>query len=158
MTPEREALVDIVATLDALERSARSDCALLGEPPADLDAFLIMQPLQQALSRSVLKCFEQLEDAVARAIRTTLKLLGYRLKGMTPIDLANLASDIGLIEDEKAWWSIVTLRNELVHEYPDDAGTRFERLSRVLAALPFLYDAVDRIRLTARERFREAAP
>lgn len=158
MTPEREALTDLIAALAVLADSARSDRALLGEAPADLSAFKMMSPLQQALCRSVLKCFEQLEDALARTVRTILKMLGYRLKGLSPLDIANLAANVDLVEDEKSWFEIVNLRNELVHEYPDDEAMRFERLSKVLAALPFLFDAIERVERAVQSRFEALEP
>lgn len=158
MTPESELLTDLVDQLDRIARGAAVDRAMLGDPPATLEAFGTMTPSAQSASRALLKSFEQYVDTLQRAIRTQLRFTGYRLKGLTPIDVANKAEELEQIADAQRFLKLIDLRNELTHEYPDAAHTRFERLLDALNALPFLDDAAARIRRFAETRMGNSNP
>ena len=152
MTPEQEVLTDLLARLERIGRGADDDRQLPGEPPASVEAFEDMPAIARTASKALLKGFEQYADTLQRVIRTELRLTGHRLKGMTPLDVGNKAEELGQVSDATVFLTIVKLRDELVHEYPDDAETRFHRFSAALAALPFLHDAAARVRRFADTR------
>lgn len=152
MTAEQEVLVDL---LDQLERTARGsleDRDVLGEPPRTVEAFEAMTPIARTASKALLKSFEQYVDTLHRIVRTQLRATGHRLKGMTPLDVANKAEELDQIGDALTFLDLIKLRNELAHEYPDDAKTRFERFSAAVAGFDFLDDAADRVRKFADHR------
>lgn len=152
MTPERDILVDLLDQLDRIARGASIDRAMLGEPPTTPEAFEAMTPAAQSFSRALLKSIEQYVDTLQRTIRVQLREAGFRLKGMTPLDVANMAEELDQIADARAFRKVIELRNELTHEYPDDAATRFARFTRAVEALPFLDDAASRVRRFATTR------
>lgn len=152
MTPEREVMDGLLDQLGRVSHGCQEDLAALGEPPKTLEAFEAMAPPARTASRALLKGFEQYVDTVQRAVRTQLRVTGVRLKGLTPVDLANKAEEFEQIADAHRFSRFVELRNELTHEYPDDPATRFARFSDALDALPFLDDAATRVRRFAATR------
>lgn len=138
--------------LARVSRGCQEDLVALGEPPNTLDAFESMLPPARTASRALLKGFEQYADTVQRAIRTQLRATGFRLKGLTPVDLANKAEELEQIADAQRFIRLVELRNELTHEYPDDPATRFARFSQAVSSLPFLDDAAARVERFAATR------
>ena len=152
MTPENDVFDDLLDQLDRIERGAAVDRAMLGAFPATLDDFEAMTAQAQSSSRALLKSFEQYVDTLQRAIRTQMRVTGYRLKGLTPVDIANKAEELEQVADAQRFHKLVELRNQLTHEYPDNPEVRFERLLDVLDALPFLDDAAKRVRHFASTR------
>lgn len=158
MTPEREVLSGLLDQLGRVSRGCEEDLTALGDPPATLDAFEAMPPTARTASRALLKGFEQYVDTVQRAIRAQLRATGVRLKGLTPVDVANKAEEFEQVADAQRFIRLIDLRNELTHEYPDDAATRFARFSQALAALPFLNDVAERVRRFAATRMSGPLP
>lgn len=146
MTAEQEVLADLLDQLDRTVRGAADDRAVLGEPPTDLAAFDAMPLIARTASKALLKSFEQYVDTLQRIVRTQLRATGHRLKGLTPFDVANKAEELGQIGNALMFLDLIKLRNELAHEYPDDAETRFTRFTTAAAAFPFLDDAAVRVR------------
>lgn len=145
MTPEQELLADLLEQLRRIAAGAAEDQVMLGEPPATLEAFQSMPPSGRTASKALLKGFEQYVDTLQRVIRTQLRGTGFRLKGLTPLDVANKAHELDQVSDANLFLSLVKLRNELAHEYPDDDETRFFRFSQAIAGMPFLRDAMERV-------------
>lgn len=152
MTGEQEVLSDLLDQLDRIARGVAEDRDVLDAPPLTTEAFAAMPAAARSASRALLKGFEQYVDTLQRVIRTELRLTGYRLKGMTPFDVANTAEELDQVGSATAFHALVKLRNELTHEYPDDAATRFARFSQALAGFAFLDDAADRVRRFAATR------
>lgn len=128
------------------------DRQVLGPVPTTIEAFAEMTPNARSASRALLKGFEQYVDTIQRILRTQLRITGYRLKGRTPFDIANLAEELDQVADANGFHALVRLRNELAHEYPEDTALRFARFSQALAGVPFLDDAADRVRRFAATR------
>ena len=87
-----------------------------------------------------------------------MRVTGHRLKGLTPLDVAHKAEELDQVADAPAFLAVIKLRNELAHEYPDDAATRFHRFSQAVAAFSFLDDAAVRVRRFAATRIMGTPP
>lgn len=152
MTPEQEVLTDLLNQLERIGRGAAEDRSVLGAVPTTVEEFVAMPPIARIASKALLKSFEQYVDTIQRTVRTLLRATGYRLKGLTPLDVANKAEELDQVSDARTFLALIKLRNELAHEYPDDAETRFGRFTQAVAGLPFLNDAADRVRRFATTR------
>ena len=148
-------LTDLLRELDRIEANVHQELETLGEPPKTASAIPKAAPIVRTASTALIKDFEQFEDTLVRAIRTLLRMTGYRLKGMTPFDVANKAEELELVENARRWQELIKLRNELAHEYPDDAEVRFMRFVGVLAGFAFLSDASRRVHLFTRTRLEK---
>lgn len=155
MTAEQEVLADLLDQLERIARGVADDRDVLGEQPRSLDAFVAMPALARTASKALLKGFEQYVDTLQRIIRTQLRITGHRLKGLTPLDVANKAEELDQVADARAFLDLIRLRNELAHEYPDGDATRFDRFSRAVAGMDFLDDAAARVRRFATARLPE---
>lgn len=156
MTPEQEVLADLLDQLDRIAQGIVDDRVMLGEAPRTLAAFEAMPPMARTASKALLKGFEQYVDTLQRVIRAQLRATGFRLKGLTPLDVAHKAHELDQVSDAGTLLALIKLRNELTHEYPDDAETRYARFSQALNGLLFLDDAAARVREFAQTRMGEA--
>ena len=152
MTPEQEILADGMAQVEAISLGVTDSLDMIGVFPVDLRAFETFGPAQRIASTAMLKQVEQLEDALARAFRTILKMLGQSIRGLYAYDIANHMIALDILDDADAWVAVVKLRNQLVHEYPFGAAERFDRVSQAYAALPLLLDASRRVATYVRSR------
>ena len=158
MTPEQEVLTDLLTQLDRIAKSVTDDCEVLGGAPQTLVEFENMPMLARTATKALLKDFEQYTDTLQRVIRSELRVTGVRLKGMTPLDVANKAEELDQVADGPRFLKLVKLRNELAHEYPDNPETQFLRFSQTLAGLPFLHDVASRVRAFAATRLTGVWP
>ena len=156
MTAEQEVLADLLEQLDRIARGIADDREVLGELPGSVAAFEAMPIVARTASKALLKGFEQYVDTIQRIVRTELRATGHRLKGLTPFDVANKAEELDQVAHAGTWLGLVKLRNELAHEYPDDAATRFERFSQAMSGIAFLDDATKRVRAFAATRLPES--
>ena len=144
MTPEQDVPVKLLGQFDASLRRIVDAEALLGVFPADIATFEASGPAQRVAAAALLKSFEQLQDGLARVSRTMLRSLGVNLKGLCPLDIAHRMVELDALDDAPRWLVVVKLRNELVHEYPASAESRFEGLRKAHHALAFLSNAAQR--------------
>ena len=118
-----------------------------------------MTTTQRIAATAMLKQFEQLEGLLSALFRAILRVLGVRLKGLYPLDVANRMAELDVLDDPDRWIGIVKLRNALVHEYPLGSSDRYDRFADAFDALPFLLDSVERAsRVVAERRLLEAKP
>ena len=146
MTPEQDILVDL---LEQAERSAKGLTAtieMIGDFPHDEAAFDTMPPMQSMATTAMLKQVEQLEGALHGAFRVALKMMGVSLKGLYPLDIGEKMVELDILDDGATWLAAVKLRNELVHEYPFDITSRFNRTRQAFDIVPTLQDALARFR------------
>lgn len=146
MSGESDILLDLLDQVDRSATGAREALELIVSLPATPADLADAPPLVRVASRAFLKSFEQLEDSQYRLMRTLMRIVGYRLKGLTPLDISNKAEELGWVADARAWFTLHQLRNDLVHEYPDDEALRFERLCRAIQGVQLLLDARDQLR------------
>ena len=148
MNPPERALLDrLLARLELLQVSLAEDVTLLDDVPTDRAMFEALPPHRRSASRAVLKSFEQIEDQLARAFRAIPVLVGENTKRWFARDHADYMERVGVLDDAARWSAIVRLRNELVHDYPLDADVQFRRFLQVIAALPDLASAQQRLAL-----------
>lgn len=152
MTAEGDVLTLLLNEVDRSVEGLDVSLQYLRNFPEDVAAFEAMAPLTKLISSAMIKQFEQLEDALARLFRTVLKVMGISVKGLYPTDIANRMAELDVLDDPAAWVVLVKLRNELVHEYPFDAQSRFERVSQAYAGIPMLSDAARRIRIVVESK------
>lgn len=152
MTPESDVLTDLLARVAALEKSSRQDAGLLERVPETVDELEAMSPVQQAASRAIMKCFEQIEDQLARIFRLIPKLLRVDTSGWYMRDYANFMEKAGVAATANEWMTIVDLRNRLVHDYPIDAPTQLAKLRDVDRLLPVLHATHARLLAFTRTR------
>lgn len=152
MTPEQEIIEDLLTQAVAVRASLPDTLSMIGTLPATVEAFEAMPAATRIGTTAMLKQFEQLEDSLAGLFRAVLRALGYKLKGLYPLDIGNKMVELDVLDDADAWLAIVKLRNQLVPEYSLVAGERFERLKHAYHSLPLLVDAWARIDQVIGER------
>lgn len=130
MTPEREMLEDVERSMESLAVGVSESIELLGPCPQTITDLNGLDKIQRTAARAMLKAVEQLQDIIARALRTVLVVEQEDLTGLTARAIADRAESVGLIENADAWSEIVKLRNRLVHDYPLDQADQLDRIIR----------------------------
>ena len=146
MTPEQELLRDLIGQAERSTAGLAATAAMVGEFPRDAAAFDAMSPMQLVATTALLKQFEQLEGALHGAFRVALKMMGVSLKGLYPLDIGERLVELDVLDDGRMWLAAVKLRNELAHEYPFDAASRFDRARAAFDMATLLKDALARFR------------
>lgn len=152
MSPEAEILHDLLEQAERSAKGLKASIAAIGSFPADEATFDAMPPMQEIATTAMLKQVEQFEGSLHGAFRVVLKLLGLPLRGLYPLDIGNRMAQLGVLSDGEVWLAAVKLRNELVHEYPFDLKSRFDRTAQAFAVVPTLHDALIRLREVVVER------
>lgn len=115
--------------------------AALGDPDITL--------LDQMLFR-----FGKLQDAMGVRLFPALLEAGQDWRREdTFLDRLNRLEQLGAIADADAWVRLRELRNNAMHEYPDQPGVNAANLNRLHAAVPELASALASARTFAGERF-----
>ena len=133
---EHDVLQSLLDRLALLESALDEDMRWLGLAPQSLAAFAALESHQRSASRAVLKSFEQVEDQLARVFRLLPKMLGVETDRWFARDFADWMEKFEVLESAATWSSIVKLRNQLVHDYPVDQATQFDRLRQVFDFIP----------------------
>ena len=152
MTPEAEILDDLLRQACRSRDGFIEAQNLLGALPLDLAAFNAMNAVARVASTAMIKDFEHLQEAMARLFRAVLRVLGASTKGLYPLDIGLRMVELRLLPDAERWVQMVKLRNELVHEYPNDPEHRLDRMTRVVAAFPELRETLGKIEIFVAEK------
>lgn len=87
--------------------------------PIDADRMASLEADRDIDVLAFLKTFEQLEDTLGRTLKTIAMLMQLgKVERLTPRDVAQRSTALGVIDDPKLWADAVRVRNELAHEYP----------------------------------------
>jgi len=77
--------------------------------------------------------FSKLQDAIGKKLFTTLlSVLGEDTDNKSLLDIFNRLEQLEIIEDYDTWKELRDIRNELVHEYEEDAVKNSEMLNLLL--------------------------
>lgn len=145
MSPEL-AIVDLVMErLTRLNASLANDLDWLGGIPVDLQEFETMASHRQSAARAVLKCFEQIEDQLARAFRAIPRALGEDTQGWFARDHADFMERLYVLDSAGSWSPIVKLRNNLVHDYLLDPQVQFDRFIEATEHLSLMTQTSQRL-------------
>lgn len=144
MTLKQGIFADLLVQARFLRTFVNEALMLIDELPRDEDAFVAMAPSGRVATTALPKSFEQLGDTLNGLFRAILRILGIRLKGLFPLDIAHRMEKLNVIDDPDQFVAIVKLRNELVHEHPSEAALRFDRMRNAHRAFPYLFDAAAR--------------
>ncbi len=101
-----------------------------------------------------LKTFEQLEETLARTLKTLVMLMQLGEIGrLTPRDVAYRAVSLGILADGKTWADAVRVRNALAHEYPLDPAKQSSQVNAAWDNSETLFDTARAIEVfVERER------
>lgn len=117
-TAEQEAFRDLQLAIDDVLAGVSEAKQLMGDLPADPAAFASLGLIQRTAARALLKCVEQVQDLLARALRMLSILEQVEVAGLSPRAIADRAETLGILDSSDRWSALVRLRNQLVHEYP----------------------------------------
>lgn len=126
---EQDAFFDLLVAIEDVLAGVSEAKQLMGDLPADPAAFAQLDVVQRTAARALLKCVEQLQDLLARSLRTLLILEQVEVAGLSPRAIADRAETLGILESSDVWSALVRLRNQLVHEYPLPRLQQYARLS-----------------------------
>jgi hypothetical protein len=146
---ERATLQDILTAVDEVLTGAEEAKQLLGAVPETPDAFSRLDLVQWTAGRALLKCVEQVQDLLGKALRLVLTLEQVDVVGWSPRAIADRAETLSIINSSERWSALARLRNQLVHEYP---LPRLQQYARFCEA----WTAADDLRGIARDITRYA--
>lgn len=98
-----------------------------------------MSPSAAVPYDAMLKRFETTVEVFQRQLFRLIALCaGEDVAGMSMKQLYERMVSLGVIDDLTSWLDAVSLRNEIVHGYPDDPALRAEALNKVFRTLAAL--------------------
>lgn len=138
LPPERAILEALLEAVERVSTGFDEARELLEPVPVSPAEFEKLDKVQRIAAAALLKRFEQLQDLLARLLRTALLADGADISAMTARDIANRMEKLGALPDAAQWSQVVRLRNRLAHEYPVSRLEQFNRLSSALAQVEVL--------------------
>ncbi|MGK2911468.1 MAG: hypothetical protein ACSLE1_16950 [Sphingobium sp.] len=117
-TAEQEAFRDLLLAIDDVLAGVSEAKQLMGDLPADPAAFAALDLIQRTAARALLKCVEQVQDLLARALRTLLILEQVEVAGLSPRAIADRAETLGILDSSDRWCACaISLSTNI--PYPD---------------------------------------
>ena len=126
--------------------------------PMDADAIDRLGRVERREVDGLLKQVENLQDTLGGRVFRGILLAGDEdVAGLTPRDVANRMSALGVIVDAAAWRRLNDLRNRLAHEYPLDRARQTLLVNDAFAAIAPLLETLARTEAYVRTRLPDVA-
>lgn len=93
------------------------------------------------------------DDMGARLMPAALLSLGEEVAAMSVLDRLNRLEQLGWLPSADEWTELRRIRNEFVHDYPETATERFERLQLAVESAHRVLDILASIQKHAEQRF-----
>lgn len=153
-TPEQLALLQIHAQclghVEALQE-ALQDMAQRALTPAD---YAQLSKIDRRLLDQFAYRYTRLQDDMgARLMPAILKVLGEDVAAMSALDRFARLEQLGWLSDAEVWNTLRQIRNQFVHDYPDNPAQRFERLQAAIQAAAQLLTITTVISYKLRQHF-----
>lgn len=98
--------------------------------------------------------FGKLQDAIGQRLLPAILLAGQEWRdNETFLDNLNRLEKLGAIPSATEWIKLRDLRNNAMHEYPDEPEINAANLNRLFSSIPVLYANLERAREYAKEHF-----
>lgn len=140
-SPEQAILRALLEAVERVSTGFEEARELLEPIPNSPGEFNRLNKVQRIATAALLKRFEQMQDLLARLMRTALLADGADISTLTARDIANRMEKLRALPDAARWSEAVRLRNRLAHEYPTSSAEQFDRLSSALDQIETLHAA-----------------
>jgi hypothetical protein len=122
--------------------------------PLSAESYLELRDPDVAILDQMLFRFGKLQDAMGKRLLPAILVAGQEwLDNETFLDKLNRLEKLGAIPSAIEWIKLRTLRNNAMHEYPEEPEINAANLNELFACIPELENHLNQSREYAKEHF-----